>query len=68
MQMDISIDLKNAFGCLLFSITANSEIEPIPIHPQLGGIETIKQKQNEKHEHNVRNSRRQQGYHSGESN
>jgi hypothetical protein len=31
----------------VFSITANLEIESITIHPQLRGIETIKQKNNE---------------------
>ena len=50
----------------MIAITHNLDIESMLIHPQLRGIETIKQKQNEKHEHNVRDPRRQQGYHCGE--
>ena len=51
-----------------FRVAANLEIESMLIHPQLRGIETIKQKQNEKHEHNVRTPRRQQGCNIGKSN
>ena len=58
------------------SITANLEIEPITIHPTKWGYRNNKNKnnyllfllQNEKHEHNFRDPRRQQGYHSGKSN
>ena len=48
------------------SLAHNIKIEPMLIHPRTWGIETIKQ--NEQHEHNFRDPRRQQGYHSGESN
>ena len=49
-------------------IADNLEIESMLIHPTKWGHRNKKQKQNEKHEHNVRNSRRQQGYHCGKSN
>ena len=50
------------------SITPNLEIESMLIYPRTWGIETIKQKQNEKHEYNFRTSRRQQGCNIGKSN
>ena len=37
------------FKMKIFKLAHNLDIEPIPVHPQLGGIETIKQKQNEIH-------------------